>query len=48
LFPLPNVGSQLLDVVTVVDARAKVSGAVYRVQGIVGPQDTRKRPLLRE
>ena len=46
LVTLPNVGLQLLDVVTVTDARAGVSGEVYRVRGIVETYDTTKRPVV--
>jgi len=48
LVTLPNVGLQLLDVVTVTDARAGVSGEVYRVRGIVETYDTTKAPLVFE
>ena len=45
---LPNVGLQLLDVLTVSDARAGVSGEVYRVRGIVETYDaTRRAPVSR-
>jgi hypothetical protein len=46
LVTLPNVGLQLLDVVTVTDARAGVSGEVYRVRGIVEKYDMTKSPLV--
>jgi hypothetical protein len=46
LFTLPNVGLQLLDVVTVRDARAGVSEEVYRVRGIVEKYDMTKSPLV--
>ena len=45
---LPNLGLQLSDVVTVSDARAGVSGEVYRVRGIVETYDTTKGPLVYE
>jgi hypothetical protein len=48
LVTLPNVGLQLLDVVTVTDARAGVSGEVYRVRGIVETYDTTKEALVWE
>jgi len=44
--PLPNVGLQLFDVVTVTDARAEVSSEVYRVRGIEETYDTTKDPLV--
>lgn len=45
---LPNLGLQLLHVVTVSDARAGVSGQVHRVRGIVETYDTTKKPLVYE
>jgi len=48
LVTLPNVGLQLLDVVTVSDARAGISGEVYRVRGIVEAYDTTKKALVYE
>jgi len=48
LVTLPNLGLELLDVVTVTDARAGVSGEVYRVRGIVETYDTTKKPLVFE
>lgn len=42
LVTLPNVGLQLLDVVTVTDARAGMSSEVYRVRGIEEVYDTTK------
>jgi hypothetical protein len=42
---LPNVGLQLLDVVTVTDPRAGISSEVYRVRGIEETYDTTKKPL---
>jgi hypothetical protein len=45
---LPNVGLQLLDVVTLTDARAGVSGEAYRVRGILETYDTTKKPLVFE
>jgi len=43
---LPNVGLQLLDVVTVSDARAGVSSEVYRVKGIEETFDATKNPSI--
>ena len=48
LVTLPNVGLQLLDVVTVSDARAGISGEVHRVRGILETFDTTKDPLVYE
>ena len=39
---LPNVGLQLLDVVTVTDARAGVSSEIYRMRGIEQPHERPK------
>lgn len=43
---LPHLGLQLLDVLTVTDARAGVSAEVYRVRGIEEVYDTTKDPLI--
>jgi|GEM_PF-1942269 len=43
---LPNLGLQVLDVVTVTDARAGVTAEVYRVRGIEEVYDTTKDPLI--
>jgi hypothetical protein len=43
---LPNLGLQLLDVVTITDPRAAVTAQVYRVRGIEETFDTTKPPLL--
>jgi len=48
LTTLPNVGLQLLDVVTVTDARAGISGEVYRVKAIEERYDTTKEPMVYE
>jgi predicted amino acid racemase len=45
---LPNVGLQLLDVVTVTDARAGISSELYRVRGIEEVYDATKEPLVFE
>jgi hypothetical protein len=45
---LPNLGLQLLDVVTVTDARAGGTGEVYRVRGIVETYDATKDALVWE
>jgi hypothetical protein len=46
LATLPNVGLQLLDVVTVTDARCGVSNELYRVRGIEEVYDTTKPPMV--
>jgi hypothetical protein len=43
---LPNLGLQLLDVITVSDRRAGVSSEVYRVRGIEEVFDSTKPPLI--
>jgi len=43
---LPNVGLQLFDVVTVTDARAGISGEVYRVRAIEDVFDCTKHPAI--
>ncbi|MCJ7621417.1 MAG: hypothetical protein MUP64_14495 [Anaerolineae bacterium] len=48
LVTLPNVGSQLFGVVTVSDARAGISGAVYGARGIVETCATTRHPLVYE
>jgi hypothetical protein len=48
LVTLPNVGLQLLDVVTVTDARAGVSEEAYRDRGIVETYDRTKEALVFE
>lgn len=45
---LPDLGLQLLHVVTVTDARAGISTEVYRVRGILETYDMSKRPLVFE
>ena len=45
---LPNVGLELLDVVTVSDARAGVPGEGYRARGSVETYDTTKPPPVFE
>jgi hypothetical protein len=45
---VPNVGLQLLDVVTMTETRAGVSEEVYWVRGIVERYDTTKRPVVFE
>jgi hypothetical protein len=45
---LPNVGLQLLDVVTVTDARAGISSELYRVRGIEEVFDATKEALVFE
>jgi len=46
LVTIPNVGLQLLDVVTVTDSRAGISAEIYRVRGIEETYDTTKPPLV--
>ena len=46
LTTLPNVGVQLFDVVTATDARAGVSGELYRVKGIEETFDATKHPAM--
>jgi hypothetical protein len=43
-----NVGLQLLDVVTVTDARVGISAELYRVRGIEEVYDATKPPLMFE
>jgi hypothetical protein len=43
---LPNLGIQLLDVITVTDPRAAVAAQLYRVRGIEELFDTTKPPLI--
>ena len=43
---LPNVGLQLLDVVTVSDPRAGISSELYRVQGTEEVYHATKHPLI--
>jgi hypothetical protein len=45
---LPNVGLQLLDVVTATDARAGISSELYRVRGIEEVCDSTKEALVFE
>jgi hypothetical protein len=45
---LPNVGLQLLDVVTVTDARAGISSELYRVRGIEEVYDATREALVFE
>jgi hypothetical protein len=43
---LPNLGLQLLDVVTITDTRAGVTSETYRVRGIEETFDSTKPPLI--
>lgn len=46
LVTLPNVGLQLVDVVTVTDDRCGVSSEIYRVRGIEEIFNTTKPPMI--